>query len=153
MTGSPEPKKETVRIRVSPPGKADSPSQSAGTKTVRMHLPTRQPSDLPPALDSLSPVSAATAVFPGPSIAQVPKKDLANWMSAAPPTNCAVEMKKTQPLNDPPAVDTPATAGKVAPQVRPTSISRIDEIPMALCWALLGASAAILILQIWNYVS
>jgi hypothetical protein len=153
MTGSPEPKKETVRVMVSPLAKADSPSQSARPKTVGMHLQTRQPSDLPPASDSLSPVSAATAVIPEPITAPAPKKGLANLISAAPPANCAVEMKKTQPLNDPSAVDTPATTGNVEPQVRPTPISRTDEIPMPLCWALLGASAAILILQIWNYVS
>jgi hypothetical protein len=33
------------------------------------------------------------------------------------------------------------------------SVSRIDAIPMALCWALFAASAATLILQIWNYLS
>jgi len=30
---------------------------------------------------------------------------------------------------------------------------RIDDIPMPLYWALLVTSAAILILQIWNYLS
>ena len=29
----------------------------------------------------------------------------------------------------------------------------IDEIPMSFCWALLGVSAAILIIQIWTYLS
>ena len=153
MTGSPKPNKETVRTMVSPPAKPDSPSQSAHPKTVRMHLPTRQPSDLPPPSDSLSPVNAATADIPAPIIAQAPKKDLANWMSAASPGKCAVEMKKTQALLDLPAVDTAATAVKVASQIEPQPISRINEIPTPLCWALLGASAAILILQIWNYVS
>jgi len=79
---------------VSSLAKADSPYHSAHPKTVGMHLPTRQPSDPPPPSDSLSPVSAATAVIPGPITPQAPKEDLANWMSAAPPANCAVEMKK-----------------------------------------------------------
>jgi len=36
-----------------------------------------------------------------------------------------------------------------APQVRMT----IDQIPKPLCWALLGVSAATLIIQIWSYFS
>jgi hypothetical protein len=30
---------------------------------------------------------------------------------------------------------------------------RVDQVPTPLCWTLLGASATILILQIWNYLS
>jgi hypothetical protein len=66
-----------------------------------------------------------------------------------PPAKPAVQMKKTQPLIDLPAIETPSTTVTVTPQPQ----LRIDQMPMPLCWALLAASAAILILQIWNYVS
>jgi hypothetical protein len=29
----------------------------------------------------------------------------------------------------------------------------VDAIPRSLCWTLLGASVAILLIQIWNYLS
>jgi hypothetical protein len=45
----------------------------------------------------------------------------------------------------------PVASINVAPKAAP--IVRVDEIPMPLCWALLGASAVILIIQIWNYLS
>ena len=57
----------------------------------------------------------------------------------------------TQPLIDLPAVKTSTTTIPVTPTTQPAS--RIDAIPMALCWALFAASAATLILQIWNYLS
>jgi hypothetical protein len=41
----------------------------------------------------------------------------------------------------------------VSPSAMPAPKTRIDEIPMPLCWALLATSAVILILQIWNYLS
>jgi len=65
----------------------------------------------------------------------------------------AVEMKKTQPLIDLPAMETPATTVTLTPAPESEPQPRIDQIPMPLCWGLLAASAAILILQIWNYLS
>jgi hypothetical protein len=67
----------------------------------------------------------------------------------AAPAKPAIQMKKAQRLIDLPAVETPATTVTVTakPQLR------IDQIPMALCWVLLATSVAILILQIWNYLS
>ena len=70
-----------------------------------------------------------------------------------PPAKLAVEMKKTQPLINLPAVEAPATSVTVAPKIEPQPVSKIDEMPTPLCWGLLGVSAAILILQIWNYLS
>ena len=63
------------------------------------------------------------------------------------------EMTKTQPVVDLPAVETSPTQITVAPSPKPAQRMRIDDIPMPLSWALLAMSAAILILQIWNYVS
>jgi hypothetical protein len=61
--------------------------------------------------------------------------------------------EKTQPLIVLPAVEAPATRVTVAPKTEPQPVSKIDQMPVSLCWGLLGASAAILILQIWNYLS
>ena len=61
-------------------------------------------------------------------------------------------MKKTQPLiNLPePGKQTAPIAVNLAPRGMETFI---DELPMSLCWALLVVTAAILTIQIWNYVS
>ena len=62
----------------------------------------------------------------------------------------AVEMKKTQPLIDLPIVEAPASKVAITPG---PALTRVDGIPMPLCWGLLAASVTILILQIWNYLS
>jgi len=142
MADSDEPKKETVRITVSPqPGP---PAESR--ETVQIHLPTRSPANPSPSapVALVSPARAAAAGMPAP------KKETARIAVLPDPrTKPAVEMKKTQPLIDLPSVEMPATRVTVAPEPRP----RINAIPMPLCWALLAGSAAILILQIWNYLS
>jgi hypothetical protein len=148
MADSDEPKKETVRITVSPqPGP---PAESR--ETVQIHLPTRSPANPPPSapVALVSPARAAAAVMPAPMTTPAPKKETARIAVLPDPrTKPAVEMKKTQPLIDLPSVEMPATRVTVAPEPRP----RINAIPMPLCWALLAGSAAILILQIWNYLS
>jgi hypothetical protein len=83
-----------------------------------------------------------------------PKKETARiTVLPDPPSKPAVEMKKTQPLIDLPRVEAPATKIIVTSQPQPEPAATVDNIPMPLCWALLGASAATLILQIWNYLS
>ena len=58
--------------------------------------------------------------------------------------------EKTQPLitmPDPNIESAPIT-------VAPTQASEVvDLVPMSLCWTMLGGSALILIIQIWNYVA
>jgi hypothetical protein len=58
-------------------------------------------------------------------------------------------MKKTQPLIDLPMIGTPSTTVTLTPRPQ----LGIEQIPMPLRWALLAVSTAILILQIWNYLS
>ena len=153
MADSSEPKKETVRIMVSPTAKPAA-SQSPGRETVRIQLPTRPPPNHPPLPDSPSPVRAAAAVMPAPITTHAPKKETARiTVLPDPPVKHAVEMKKTQPLIDLPPAEAPVTRVTVAPTPQPASKMRIDDIPMPLCWALVATSAAILILQIWNYLS
>jgi hypothetical protein len=150
MADSNEPKKETVRITVSPPGSPSSaPAESH--ETVRIHLPTRPPANPPTApADSRSPARAAAAAMPAPMTTHAPKKETARITVLPDPlAKPAVQMKKTQPLIDLPAIETPSTTVTVTPEPQ----LGIDQIPMPLCWALLAVSAAILILQIWNYLS
>jgi hypothetical protein len=67
-----------------------------------------------------------------------------------PPAKSApgVQMKKTQPL---------ITMPEAAPQSAPLTVTTtktgpfVNSMPMPLCWTLLGVSAVILIVQIWNY--
>jgi hypothetical protein len=115
-------------------------------ETLRIHVPTRPPSNPAPA-DSPSP-PRATAV---PITTHSPKKETPRITALSnPPAKSTVERKETQPLIDWAMAEAPPTKVTVAPG--PTS-TRVDEIPMPLCWGLLAASAAILILQIWNYLS
>jgi len=44
----------------------------------------------------------------------------------------------------------PVTPVNLAPK---EALPKVDAISMPLCWALLGTSAAILLIQIWNYLS
>jgi hypothetical protein len=146
-----EPKKETTRIPVSPqPSPPPSPPVES-RDTVRIHLPTRPPANLPSApVDSAPPAGTAAAAVPAPLPTPGPKKETARiTVSPDLPTKPAVQMKKTQPLIDLPAIETPSTAVTVTSQPQ----LRIDQIPMPLCWTLLVASATVLILQIWNYLS
>jgi hypothetical protein len=57
-------------------------------------------------------------------------------------------MKKTQPL-----IAVPEAIVQRAPLTvaEPDTSVAAEAIPMPLCWALLGISAVILIIQIWNY--
>jgi hypothetical protein len=55
-------------------------------------------------------------------------------------------MKKTQPL-----ITMPEAAAQSTPLTVATTETATDPIPMPLCWSLLGVSAVILIVQIWNY--
>lgn len=58
-------------------------------------------------------------------------------------------MKKTQPLITAPEPTIAPAAINLAPTLDPDN--DVDLVPMSLCWAVLGASALILLIQIWNY--
>ena len=151
MADSNEPKKETVRIAVSPQPSSPPPAPAESQDTVRIHLPTRPPTNPPPApADSPSPTRGAAAAMPAPRTTPAPKKETARIsVLPDPPAKPAVQMKKTQPLIDLPMIETPSTTVTLTPRPQ----LGIDQMPMPLCWALLAVSTAILILQIWNYLS
>jgi hypothetical protein len=155
MTDSNEPKKETVRVTVSPPPSSAASGPAESRETVRIHLPTRPPANPPSApADSPSPARVAAAAMPAPMTTPAPKKETARiTVLPDPQPKSPVQMKKTQPLIDLPAMETPATSVTLTPEPAPKPQLQIDHIPMPLCWTLLAVSAAILILQIWNYVS
>ena len=96
-------------------------------------------------------VSAAPeSVSPGPKkeTARVPVMVEPRAMPAP-----AVEMKKTQPLIAMPQIALQRTSIAGAAIEKAEESTTISAIPMPICWALLGASAVILIIQIWTYFS
>jgi hypothetical protein len=66
------------------------------------------------------------------------------------PAKSTVKMSKTQPL-----ITAPEPISEVAPIfVEPeNSGDVIESIPVPLCWALVGISALIFIIQVWTYFS
>ena len=109
------------------------PPSSGASQTAAMRAP--EPVAAPP-----SPLS------PGP------KKETARItvLPDPPKSSGSVQMKKTQPLISMPETRAPVTPVTVAPVASQT---KLDAIPMSLCWALVGVSAAILLIQIWTYLS
>lgn len=89
-------------------------------------------------------ITLPTGVIPNPAEATAARCDTVRIVSAS------VQMKKTQPLISMPAPRAPVTPVTVAPK---EAAPKLDAISMPLCWALLGTSAAILLIQIWNYLS
>jgi hypothetical protein len=154
------PLSPTVPSRAPPrPSLAQTPLPPAPAQRV---APPPLSRPVPPPLPSggsasgavASPPSSAPKVPPPPApvpLGPGPKKETARIsvlpVSAARATP-SVEMKKTQPLVTMPAPTPQAAPLTVAPG---TTQPIADEIPISVCWALLGVSAVILIIQIWNY--
>jgi hypothetical protein len=94
-------------------------------------------------------------VATSPASAAGPKKETARISVLPEPAarpRSTVEMKKTQPL-----IAAPEPIAATAPvliNVAPTTPvpTFIADLPMSFCWALLVTSAAILLIQIWNYL-
>lgn len=148
---------------------------------IPVPIPPAKPSFLPPTSPLAAPPSAASSSprpptpsgsvpfsvpktvtqaaamrapepMPDPSPSPGPKKETAriSVLPDPPKTSGSVQMKKTQPLISVPEARTPVTPVHVAaPETRVT----VHALPMPLCWTLVGASAVILIIEIWNYVS
>ena len=132
---------------------------TAGTPTILRRPPTitpaissplLQPLPKPPGIETRNaPVQPALGETP--SVNRGPKKETARITilpKPAPSAAPAINMTKTQPLlMQPPPGRQPAPVIITSKPLAP-----LDTIPRALCWALLGISAAIFLIQIWNYV-
>ena len=173
MAEQSESKKEIVRVTLSQQPTANPPAAPETRETVRINLPTRPPANGPLPPRTNLPRTAAKADTPAPVALRppgpsstagsspaamplpvtphsAPRKETARiTVSHDPPARWPVQMKKTQSLIDMPTVAKPSTRLTVSPETR----AIIGEIPRPLCWTLLGISAAILIIQIWSYLS
>src|SRR5205807_9181968 len=110
MADSNEPKKETVRITVSPQPSSPPPAPAESQDTVRIHLPSRPPTNPPPApADSPSPTRGGAAAIPAPRTTPAPKKETARIsVLPDPPAKPAVHRKNTQPLIGLPMINAPS---------------------------------------------
>jgi len=120
------------------------------TITPAASSPLLQPLPKPPGIQPQN-AQVQPALGETPSVNRGPKKETARITilpKPAPSTAPAINMTKTQPL-----LMQPPAGGQPAPVIITSKpIARLDTIPRPLCWALLGISAAIFLIQIWNYV-
>lgn len=173
--------RDTVRINLParPPGASPSvplrPPGSEPAAATPAQRPVRPPPFIPPPAGSSAPAVPGTSasfspkppgvrqaaaaaiqpidpVTPPPAPSSAPKKETARiTILPDPPARptASVQMKKTQPLINMPDANIRGPQINVAPNVaRP---EKTELVPTALCWAVLGASALILLIQIWNY--
>ena len=101
------------------------------------------------AISRIAPPADAQTAEAGPG----PKKETARIKilpKPVVPPKPAVNMTKTQPLIMRPVGSAPASPITV---VTSRPVHGLDLIPRSYCWGLLGISAFILLIQIWNYFS
>jgi hypothetical protein len=131
----------------------------ADAPTILRRPPTITPANTSPLLQPLpKPPGGEVENAPVPPsempmMHRGPKKETARISILPKPAATpapAINMTKTQPL----LVHPPATAGVQTAPVIITSkpLAQLDTIPRPLCWAVLGISVLIFLIQIWNYV-
>jgi hypothetical protein len=168
MADSNHPNEENVHPELPPDVLVKSPAANLQPReTVRIQLPSRPPSPPPPVMPVVSPPRPTPEPVPivmaPDSVSLEPKNEIAPVelipelkketaripLVAEPPSKPLpkVQMKKTQPLIPMPEAAARNASISVAPAEQSTTI------PMALCWTLFGASAIVLIIQIWMYFS
>ena len=149
-----EPKKETVRIALPP-----NPGSASGPETVRINLPARPP--LASSGTTLMPPDS-TVFAPGPrketarvGVHSLKKETARIGILPHQPPAPIVQMKKTQALSRIPETIPPSVPLHIASAPEPDLVEKpaAGDIPMAFCWALLGLSAVVLLIQIWTYFS
>jgi hypothetical protein len=135
----------------------ESPAISLRRPPIAPPSPLLRPLPKPPGIAPASE-EAASNIAP-PAAAQTaevepgPKKETARIKilpKPVGPPKPVVNMTKTQPL-----IMRPAGTAPVSPITIVTSrpVHGLDLIPRSYCWGLLGISALILLIQIWNYFS
>ncbi|HEY6111239.1 MAG TPA: hypothetical protein VIV62_01865 [Chthoniobacterales bacterium] len=149
-----DPKTEPVRITPPPRPDTNPPSAASGAREpVRINLPTRPPARPAPSPSAPPPPPPRPPAEPVPSAGPELKKETARVGAAPLPEvkpATPVQMKKTQPLVTMPEVTAPPSVPLTVTSEPPPAV---EPIPAQLCWAVLGVSAVILIVQIWNYFS
>ena len=138
-----EPAAETSTVLPRRPPVTTPPSSS----------PLLQPLPKPPGIegDAARPVPPAAGSSIAPSVNRGPKKETARISvlpRPAPAPAPAINMTKTQPL----LVHPVGTIQPAPVIITSKPLPRADAIPRPLCWTLLGISAVIFLIQIWNYV-
>ena len=160
--------RETVRIELpprQPPNKMphqplDAPRPPVGTVVPPSPFPSPAASSAPspePVVIPSTPAPDLGLVSAAPELISLgPNKETARVpLMPEPPAMPvpAVEMKKTQPLIAMPQITPKGPSMAVTPIEKVEESAMLDAIPMSICWALLGVSTVILIIQIWTYFS
>jgi len=101
-----------------------------------------------------APVSSAAPAPATPATTPLAKETPRISILPDPPKPARVKMSKTQPLVT--LTATPVTPPTAHVTIAPAAAAPqpiIDSIPTALCWGLVFVSVAILMIEIWNYIS
>ena len=160
--------RDTVRIQLPPrqspnkmpPQPFDTPRPPVGAVVPPSPFASPEASSAPSPLEPVipsAPVPDSGSVSAAPELISLgPNKETARvpLMPEAPAMPVpAVEMKKTQPLIAMPHPAPQSTSIAVPTTEKAEESAMLDAIPMSICWALLGVSTVILIIQIWTYFS
>jgi len=131
---SPPPPPTAVPPPPPPAAKTPIPRPRGTAAAAPARAPAAAPGPATPATTPLSKETARISVLPDP------------------PKPAGVKMSKTQPLITLTAtpLTRPPSPVTIAPAAEPQVI---ESIPTSLCWGLVLMSAAILIIEIWNYIS
>jgi len=119
--------------------------------------PAAVPPPPPPAAQTPVPrpmgTAAASPAAAAPATTPLAKETARISILPDPPKPGPVKMSKTQRLviSTATPVVPPTAPVTIAPAAAPQPV--IDSIPTSLCWGLVLVSAAILIIEIWNYIS
>jgi hypothetical protein len=158
--GAANQSRDTLRINLPPrlpATSSDSPAPTAPAPLPPKAPPAPVSKPERPIASAAAPVNIPAVVklpgispSPAPAGSPSPKKETARVAPRLDPSAKPapmVQMKKTQPL---------ITMPESVPQTAPLTVARetatiVDAIPKPLYWAVLSASAVILIIQIWNY--
>jgi hypothetical protein len=126
------------------------PPQSAAVSPLLQPLPKPPgPEMSAESRAAITPRPAASETSPAASTHAGPKKETARISILPQPAAApSINMTKTQPL-----LLRPAAGIQAAPVVITSKpLDPFDSIPRSFCWGLLGISALIFLIQIWNYV-
>jgi hypothetical protein len=166
------PKRDTTRIvlpsrRPSVPVRRSPPTFTPSTATVGSTaespvISLRRPPVSPPPISTSSPLLQPLPKPPGPSPAP---QSLTAAPAVAPPKNRdgnGPAIQSASPLQPGPKKETARIRIRILPRpavnmtkTQPLLVRPLDPfelIPRRFCWTLLGISALIFLIQIWNYV-